>query len=610
LFKVYQILLLIFMREKMKKKGKKELILIFKIALPFWIDMPDKFLLEKKLKRRKYSIEIRQDLWQVNFSSEFQKVSFLIQEDAVLNRSFLQPRRKFDDLNLVDLTQEKEYEEDWQYISNKVKTMLFIEVLLPFMDSNDKIMKYVKEKNIWGEVKDLINYFISLYTYIRINSNHKYCPIYPLGNDYYNSENTIISYKLKPDSSEIHIEKTNLFLKIPYHYNYHTLFAEEGTLDFFKERFSRNRDFKFKLDERMEISIEFARRLRDSNLMIINTCIYLERISIEYLSHKKEIDKSELSILYKEKGLTYYVECQLPLFLKDDIDPELINDAIEIVRLRNQIIHYGANFPFHNDYVSKCDNGLKLIKILETFIKPEREKIEFKFKGKIVGRVVEIGPENLLLLSQFESELEANYNLRNEILLSKISEKIVRDFAKISEDFKLFQLPGEFKAYCMIFFQDEHYITIFALNPTQNNMNFKFLDTILIYIQNNINLEKLSIYFITQHIPTGKLNLFKKVTEKKLENFKEELKINLEFGYYSFIIFSDSKKQELFMKISEIFNTKEDSMIDEEEILKYFEKEEIEDLFRYYPDFFQKKQIGEKISWVMHGKLKDIKSII
>lgn len=259
--------------------------------------------------------------------------------------------------------------------------------------------------------------------------------------------------------------------------------------------------------------------------------------------------------------------------------------------------------------VSKCDNVLKLIKTLESFIKPEKKKIDFKFEGKIVGRVIEIGPDNLLMLSQFESELEANYNLRNELLLTKIPEKMLRSFMKISEVFQLFQLPDEFKAYCNIFFQEKNFLTIFALNPTQNILNFDFLDKILLFLDNNVDLEKLSIFFITQHIPTGILNLFKKVAERKLEEFKEKLDINLEFGYYSFIQFQDSRKQELFAKVSEIFNTKEDSTIDEEEILKSFEKEEIEDLFSYYPDFFQKKIIGERIFWIMHGKLKDVEPI-
>jgi len=41
--------------------------------------------------------------------------------------------------------------------------------------------------------------------------------------------------------------------------------------------------------------------------------------------------------------------------------------------------------------------------------------------------------------------------------------------------------------------------------------------------------------------------------------------------------------------VSKLFNAKEDGKISEEEILKSFDKKEIEDLFSYYPDFFQKK---------------------
>ena len=119
----------------------------------------------------------------------------------------------------------------------------------------------------------------------------------------------------------------------------------------------------------------------------------------------------------------------------------------------------------------------------------------------------------------------------------------------------------------------------------------------------------MKIFFITQHIPTGTLNLFKKVAEYRLQDFKEELDLNLEFNYNSLIKFKDPKQKDLFAKISKLFNSKEDMTISEKEIYNNFDKKEVDNLFDYYPDFFQKKIIDEKIFWIMHGKIKEIKNI-
>ena len=54
------------------------------------------------------------------------------------------------------------------------------------------------------------------------------------------------------------------------------------------------------------------------------------------------------------------------------------------MRLRNEIIHIGSDFSFREDLELKCDNTLKLINYL---LKPDKVKLEYKFKGKIVGRV-------------------------------------------------------------------------------------------------------------------------------------------------------------------------------------------------------------------------------
>jgi len=587
----------------------QDIILTFKIVLPYWIDIPNNSIFNKHYNDRCYKIEIKQDFWQINFQSNFQIFRFLAPEDSVIGRKFMKPRIRFDDINPLDLSQERQFEEEWHYSSKKVKTIIILNLTIPFMETSEDIINYIIKNNIWGDIKDLINHFLSIYTFIRINSNFKECPIIPLSNDFYTNENTIITYKNGFESAELYLDKINLYLKIPFFNNYHTLISDEQTLEFFKERLSRRRDLKLKLNERMKISIEFARRLRDINSIIINICIYLERVSIEFLSLKKDLDKSEMDILYKEKGLTHYVECQLPHFLENEVETQFIKDSIEIVRLRNEIIHFGSNFSFTKDLEAKCDNVLKLIEFLESKIRPDKKELDFIFKGKLVGRVLEIGPENLIKLLQFESELEANYSKRNEILLNKIPEDLMRKFLGISEDYQIFKLPDDFIAFCRIFFRENKYIMVFALDPTQNYLNLDFLHKTHLYIKEHLKMEDLKINFITQHIPPGTLNLFKKVAESKLKEIKEELNINMEYNYYSFIQFIDPKQQEIFAEISTLFNSKKNMMISEEEIYNIFDKNEIDNLFDYYPDFFQKKVINEQGFWIMYGKVMDVKSI-
>ncbi len=42
---------------------------------------------------------------------------------------------------------------------------------------------------------------------------------------------------------------------------------------------------------------------RDLNSLIINTAIYLERVSVSYLELKRKLKKWELDILFKNRGI-------------------------------------------------------------------------------------------------------------------------------------------------------------------------------------------------------------------------------------------------------------------------------------------------------------------
>lgn len=581
-----------------------EITVIFRIILPFWIDFPNESVFEKQYNGRSYTIKILQNLWQIQFRSPFQTANFLVIEEVIIDREFFKPRINFDYLNLLDLTMEKEFNVKLDYSSRKVRTVLEISLNISYIDNEDEILKFINEENIWEDTKELINFFLSLYTYIRINSNFKDTPIFPLSNDYYTMDNTRITYRIAPNSQEILLEKSGIYLQIPIHFNYNKLISEQNTLNYFSERFSRRDDLKMKLEERMNISIEFARKLRDIDSMIVNICIYLERISIDYLFFKRDLDKPELDILYKENGLKYYVEAQLPHFLENSADPQIIKDAIELVRKRNEIVHLGANHSFDRELLLKCENTLKLIRILKEEMEPNREGSDFEFRPKPIGKAIEVGIKNQIRTLMFESELESDYNLRNSIDLSKISDKSLKREINIEVGFQNFELPEEFSRFLKLFSSKKEFILIFALDPTQIYLNLKMLDKILIYLKNNIELEKIIFYFITKHIPTGTLKLLKEVVEKKLNKYSRKLKIIFDIHYYPLFLFKDNKEKELFMALVQLFESTDNNTLSEEIIFQEFNRDQIQDLFARYPDFFRKIIIDGKYYWTMLFELR------
>lgn len=586
-----------------------EIHLICKIILPFWIDIPNETKLEKEYHNKRYSIEIWQDLWQIDFRSNFQSASFLVKEEGALSRGYLKPRINFDDINPLDLTQEKKYEAPWQYASNKVKSIIVFNIDIPYQENEEKVSEYIKNEKIWEDVKEIIDFFLSIYMYVRLNSNFKKSSIFPLSDDYYSRRNTIFTYYSTKNKTETYLGKFYVYLKIPYYNNYHTLNCEAKTLEFVKERFSRRRDLRLKLDERMLSSIEFARNSRDINLMIVNTCIYLERISSDFLSLKRNLDKSEIDILFKEKGLTYYVECQIPHFLGNGVDPQIINDTIEIVRLRNEIIHYGSNFVFDNEKENKCDNVLKLMEFQKVLMEPDEEKLEFEFKPRVIGIVSEIGLKKKVLVMPFESELEANYAKRNTIYLHKIQEEYFNSIDNIIDEFKPYEIPESFKAFYKMYSNDENFITFFALNPTQNFLNFQFLDSVLDYIK-DIDFEELKIWFISQSIPDGILNIFKKVASEKIKIYNNNFGRKVTEEYYSIIVIKEEEHMDTFIKINNLFNSKDEKSILEEEIYNKIGKDNFLILINNYPEYFRKKISDGKFFWTMTGKLKNFRTII
>jgi len=57
--------------------------IIFKIILPFWIDLPHQTRLQKKFNKKSYEIQIFHDLWKIHWRTRIGSSFFIIKEENV-----------------------------------------------------------------------------------------------------------------------------------------------------------------------------------------------------------------------------------------------------------------------------------------------------------------------------------------------------------------------------------------------------------------------------------------------------------------------------------------------------------------------------------------------
>ncbi|MFW9881161.1 MAG: hypothetical protein ACFFG0_49490 [Candidatus Thorarchaeota archaeon] len=586
----------------MTKRGSK---LIFRIILPFWIDIPNHSKFQKAYRKLTYEIEVLQDLWQIIYHSKLRKSDFMIPEQGVIDRDFMKPRFNYDDINPLDLSLENLLEIEGNYNVNKLRTVLSIIIKVHEMKKEDDILKYVEKKGIWQDIRNITNYFLSIYTFIRINSDFERHYVHTLGDDYYSNENVAITFKKDSNSKEILLEKAYAGLKIRFQWQHNTVMIDKQSLSYFEERFSKNKNLKLELHERLKILIDYAKKSRDINSLIIYTIIYLERRYIQYLSKMKDMSIESFEILFEKQGLRHFIDTQLPYHLGNEIDSQLIRDTQDLVVKRNEIVHRGTIFVYNEELVEKCSSVLKVIENLEKIIYPDTDQVKFSFKKNLVGVALEVDPSKYVGMMTFESFAEVEYFAKNSILMERINDDFLKKIKLVRLDYAYFELPKSFQGYCKIFNKDNDFKIIFSLNPIHLYMNFKFFEFLIDFLKDKIKPNIIDITFLIVDMPKGTFKLFKKGIEKEIENTKENLDWKT-VQYECMMIFKlkDKETKKIFNDLINLFNSKENKSITEEELFEEFKDSNYINLLETFPNLFSKKKFDGQIVWEL---IKDIK---
>lgn len=501
----------------------------FLIAFPYWIEVSDKSKFYKKYNSIDYEFEILQDIWLINYKSEIEYAWFIANESQVIDLNYMKPKLDFDDI--IPLTPlEKELNIKRQYYPKKIKTVLSIKLINKDFTTKEDIIDFLRDEsiNIWDDIKNLIHYFISNYTFVKISSNTTFHRIRPIGEKYYTPRNTFIYYGSYKDKKEYFLHIGSAILKITQEFNFPNFLCNKKTLRSLRNKILCKRDLKINLRERLRILIDFAKKQRDMNALIIYTVIYLERISILFLELKREMKTWELEILFEYKGLRYFINSQLPWFIEEELYSKQIMDAIEIIEKRNNIIHNGVVFPYNNSLENTCDNVLNLITYMENIIHPNKyKKEEYKFDINLLGIVTESDRDIGSILIA-ESKIEFNFLKENRVMFQR-GLKLDDSYRELTE----VPIPDNFKSFSKVFKKENKFVIVFALYPTEILINLDFCKNLLDYLKEKEYLEHILFQFFHLKIPSGTFKFLKKALDFEFKLYKEKYGLeSIDFQFF------------------------------------------------------------------------------
>ena len=492
----------------------------FLISLPYWIEISNISKFYKRFSNIDFEITLNQNKWLINYRSIINSAWFIADEEQVIDPNYLKPKLEFDDL-LPLFPRERELDIKRHYYPEKLKSVLSIKILSIEFNDYMEMLQFLRNKeiNIWENIKNLIRFFISNYTHIKITSNYTFHRIRPLGDKYYTPKNTFIYYISKKDNSEQLLDIGNAILGITQEYNYPNFICNSKTMRTLKRKIFCSNEFKIRLRERLRILIDFAKMQRDLNSLIINSTIYLERVSIDYLKYMRTMKSWELDILFEHKGLRHFIQSQLPCFIKEEEYSRLILDAIEIVEKRNNIIHLGVVYSYDREMQQKCDNILKLITYMEDSINPKKYKNEkFVFDLNLTGIVINTDPNlsDIGLIFIPESMTEHKFLLSNLIKFENTTNFLVKDANE-------YNIPEKLRTFSRIYYKDNTYFIFFTLQPTRYSINLIYLNLLFKELRSKIEPDLIIINFCYIEIPKGTLELYKKLLHLELKTYISDL---------------------------------------------------------------------------------------
>jgi len=493
----------------------------FLIILPFWLEFPKREKFYKNYGGKHFEITILQEIWKIKYISKLDEGFFLLNESEVIDPDYMRPKLDYSGYIQTDIFQ-KELKGDIQYYPEKMKSVLSISLNKILFDNKSEVNNFLRDTNIWEIIKNLIRFFLSNYIYFKTQSNHRFHGVRMLSESYYNINNTFIYLSTVENQilSLFHVGLLRLNLK--QEYNLPNFLASRDTIKYFRKKIFCSNRFKQKLRERLRTSINYAIIHRDMNSLIINTLIYLEQISIKYLNFKRGMKTWELNILFKEKGLRYFVENQLPHFIDDKSYMNNINDAIQVLIKRNQIVHDGRVIQYTDNLEEKCKKIIELITYLEEIIySVQHQQEEYKFEMNLIGTVSEVNPNyddiiNVVIPTSNTEQAYIKENLFNfqnnfhlldydEIAINNSSSRFLKVYQK---DLNLY--------ICMI------------LHPTRFEDNrFRLKRTVQIDIIKTKSWNIIHFNFLYHNIPKGFLEKIKRFIRVRIQSMDlKNYKIN------------------------------------------------------------------------------------
>jgi len=486
----------------------------FLIALPFWLEFPNGEIFFKNYQHKHFTIEILQNFWKILFISKINVGSFLLEESEVIDPKFMRPK-----LDYTDYYPLSWYEEELvlkrQYFPEKLHTVLSISLNQIKFNNQVEVLNYLRNQNnkIWEIIKNMVRFFLSNYIYIKTQTNRKFHSVRTISENYYTRDNTFIYINSTNEKTLFDIG--TLQLKLGEKHNLPNFLAGEKMIKSFRRKIFCSSGLKQDLRERLRVLINFAKIHRDMNSLILNTSIYLERTSLQFLSFKKGIKTWELDILFKYKGLSHYVESQLSYLIDDKSYVDNVKDAIEIVKVRNQIIHDGRVVTYNKDLEIKCDNILELINYIEKFLDPTiNEEGEYILNHNLIGIV---------------SHIDSDFNIGNIVLPISKSEQIFinGNFCKFNKsvkiaDFEEVEIEETYSALFRAFCNDNNLFILMCLHPTRFSV---ILNNLQIIIQRLDHLlkkswEKITFKFLYLNMPEGFLELIKKLMKIRIRDLE------------------------------------------------------------------------------------------
>lgn len=496
----------------------------FLIALPFWLEFPNGEKFFKNYQKKHFAIEILQNLWKILFISKIDNGFFLLEESEVIDPKYMRPKLDYTDYYPLSWYEE-ELKLQRQYLPEKIQTVLSISLNQIKFNNQVEVLNYLRDQNnkIWEIVKNIIRFFLSNYIYFKTQSNQKFHSVRTLSENHYSRDNTFIYLISSIDNRKTLFDIGALQLKLREEHNLPNFLVRKKMIKSFRRKIFCTSGLKQDLRERLRVLINFAKIHRDMNSLIINTSIYLECTSLKFLSFKKKMKTWELDILFKEKGLTHYVESQLPYLIDDKSYIKNIEDTIQILRDRNQIIHKGRVIPYNKDLENKCSSVIELVNYIENFMYPTKfEADEYILDNNLIGIISHFDPgDNIGYIILPISKSEQIYIDKNFCKFDK--NKKLSDFEEvvIKESYSTL-----LKAYC----HNNTLYILMCLHPTRFSANLNHLQTLIQQFHPVMkkSWQKILFKFLYLNIPDGFLELLKRLINVRIKDL--DLKnYNIEF---------------------------------------------------------------------------------